>query len=119
MRLETADATLRQLAERVFRTAEWLTGEQTVYHQGSGWYKCGTPILAWFYLVGPGAKKNPINSIVVTATRPDESNRGAGSQQGNNMFGVETPELVVRPDDAGSLAEYLEFIAKAYRIRYS
>ena len=53
VRVEEVNDGLQEFAGRVFSVAECLRGE-TVFHEGSGWYKCGTPILVWFYLVGPG-----------------------------------------------------------------
>lgn len=116
MKVEDADPELQQLASRVFAVAEWLTEDETAFHEGSGWYKCGKPILVWFRLNGPKARKNPVNSIVVTATKPDESANAAGTSTGNNMYGVETPEIVVRSRESDSLAGFLQFIGRAYQV---
>lgn len=117
MKLEDADDGLREIAERAFHVAAWLSGSTVELHEGSGWYKCGNPILVWFYLVGPTGRKNPPNSILVTATQPDSTNRGRSVRLGNNMFGEGVPEMVLRRDDQGTFADYLEFVARVYRKR--
>jgi len=119
MRVEDADPELRDLTEKVFTVAEWLSGERPQYHEGSGWYKCGKPILAWFYLTGQRARKHPINSILVTATKSDEKSAESAERIGNNMFGAETPEFIVKSGDSHSLAGFLEFIGRIYKARHA
>ena len=115
MKLDDADPELKQLARQLFAVSEWLTGEKTIFHEGSGWYKCGQPILAWFYVVGPRAKKHPVNSILVTATKSSPALEESAQKMGNNMYGSNTPEFVARPNDPVNFAEFLEFIGRAYK----
>lgn len=119
MKLDSADPELKELANQLFTVSEWLTGSTTVYQEGSGWYKCGKPILAWFYVVGPRARKHPPNSILVTATKSSAALEESSQKLGNNMYGSNTPEFVARPNDAVNFAEFLEFIGRAYKARNS
>ena len=118
MKIEAADPELEALVERVFSIVEWLVGERPWFHEGSGWYKAGEPILAWFYVVGPRAKKHPANSVLVTATKADARLAEVAQSTGNNMYGQQTPEYVVRCNDAENFAGFLEFIGRAYKARY-
>ena len=118
MNLDAASPELRDLAVKVFKVVELLTGEVPTYHEGSKWYKFGTPIVAWFKLIGPKASKNPANSILVTATRVTDELEESSEQIGNNMFGNKTPEYVVQCNDPISFAGYLEFIGRAYKARH-
>ena len=117
MKIEGASPELQEMTRKVFAVAEWICGSAPVYHEGSGWYKCGKPILAWFYLIGPRAKKHPANSILVTATKSDDRTAESAERIGNNMFGNPTPEFVVKAGDMDSFAGFLEFISRLYRAR--
>lgn len=117
MRVEDANNELQDLAARIFSVREWLTGEKAIFHERSGWYKCGTPILVWFYIVGLRARKNAPNSIVVTTTKVDEQAEALGQILGNNMYGDQTPEMVVKSGDSVSLVDFLQFIGRAYKVK--
>jgi len=118
VKIEDADPELKQLALQVFSVSEWLTSQKPIFDEGSGWYKCGKPIFAWFYVVGPRAKKNPPNSIVIAATKSNASLKDASQKMGNNMFGESALEFVAKPNDPHNYAELLEFIGRAYKARY-
>ena len=83
MKIDKADPGLRQLTDKVFSISEWLTGQPPVYDESSGWYKCGKPILAWYYVVGPKAKKNPANSILIAAAKSNTHLEDASTKMGN------------------------------------
>ena len=119
MKAEDGDHDIQTLARRVFGVVGLLTGDEPEFHQGSGWYKVGEPILAWFYVVGTRAKKNPPNSILVTATKPDGELSALASKLGNNMYGSETPEYVVTCNDSLNFAGFLQFIGRAYTARHA
>jgi hypothetical protein len=118
MKIEDANPELKQLTKQVFGVSEWLTSQKPIFDKGSGWYKCGKPIFAWFYVVGPRAKKHPANSILITATKSNAELEDASQKMGNNMFGENAPEFVARSNDPHNLAEFLEFIGRAYKARY-
>ena len=118
MELEKAPFELQALASKVFKVAEFLTGKAPEFNVGSGWYKFGSPIVAWFRIIGPAARKFPPNSIHIAATQSPPDLESSCEDFGNNMFGKQTPEFVVRLDDPNSFAGYLEFIGRAYKARF-
>jgi hypothetical protein len=119
MELAKAPPDLHALASKVFKVAELLCGDAPVFDVGSGWYKVGTPILVWFRLIGPAARKFPANSVQVAATQSVPELESSPDVIGNNMFGRPTPECVVKSTDAISFAGYLEFIGALYRARHT
>ncbi|WP_353226068.1 hypothetical protein [Salinisphaera hydrothermalis] len=119
MKAEDGDQDIQALARKVFEVVKLLIGEKPQFHQGSGWYKVGDPILAWFYVVGTRAKKHPPNSILITTTISDPELGTIASKLGNNMYGSETPEYVVVCNDSLNFAGFLQFIGRAYRARYA
>jgi len=117
MEQHKAPPELQALASKVFKVAELLCGEVPVFDTGSGWYKVGTPIVAWFRIIGPAARSFPANSIHVAATQSSAELESLSDTIGNNMFGKPTPEFVVQSNNSISFADYLEFIARAYKAR--
>lgn len=114
MKIEAADPELRDLASKVFLVAEWLSGDKPIFQKSSGWYKCGDPILVWIYLTGRQAKKHPVNSILITATKSDTEST---ERMGNNMYGIKSPEFVLKSGDLHSFACFLEFIGRVFKVR--
>ena len=117
MELHKAPLELQALALKVLKVAELLCGDIPVFDAGSGWYKVGTPIIAWFRIIGPAARTFPANSIQVAATQSSPELESSSDAIGNNMFGKSTPEFVVQSSDSISFAGYLEFIGRAYKAR--
>ena len=118
MELEKTSPELNALATKVFKVAELLAGESPVFDPGSGWYKFGSPIIAWIRLIGPTGRKLPANSVHIVATQSTPELESSAEDIGNNMFGKKTPEFVVRLDDPHSFAGFLEFIGRAYTARF-
>ena len=118
MKIEDANPELKQLAKQVFNVSEWLTAQKPIFDKGSSWYKCGRPIFAWFYVVGPRAKKHPPNSIVIASTKSNVTLEDGSQEMGNNMFGESAPEFVAMPNNRQNFVEFLDFIGRAYRARY-
>lgn len=118
MELDKAPPELQALASKVFKVAELLSGDAPTFDTGSGWYKFGSPIVAWFRIIGPTARTFPPNSVQVSATQSTPDLEASSLGVGNNMFGEKTPEFVVRLNDPMSFAEYLEFIGRAYKARF-
>ena len=118
MELDKAPPELQALASKVIKVAELLCGDVPAFDVGSGWYKVGSPIMAWFRVVGPAARKFPANSIQVVATQSSPELESSSDAMGNNMFGKPTPEFVVQSSNSMSFAGYLEFIARAYKSRH-
>ena len=110
MKLDKAPPELQELASKVFKVAELLSGDSPTFEPSSGWYKFGSPIVAWFRVIGPTARKFPANSIQVSATQSTPDLESSSADIGNNVFGQQTPEFIVRLNDASSFAGYLEFI---------
>ncbi|MBK9132768.1 MAG: hypothetical protein IPM20_14235 [Gammaproteobacteria bacterium] len=115
MKLEDSPPALKALGEKALAICEWLAGEPAIYR--ANWYKVGSPIFAELYLIGEAAKKNPANSIRITAAVHSAELEAVSHGLGNNMHGHAVPEFVVKSGDADSFADFLVFIGQAFRAR--
>src|SRR5687768_1954010 len=99
MLLDNVDSDLQQLGRRLFKVVRDLSGSEPELESSSGWYKAASAdgVFAYFYFLGPRARRYPPNSLHLVA-KWDESLNRPDVEASNNWFGGHpSADLIVKP----------------------